>query len=82
MRTIVLTRRSSKQLDKLNKELADRIIIAIKKLKRIPAEADIETIKGEKNKMRLRVGNYRVLFKLENDNIIISDIGPRGDIYK
>jgi len=33
---------------------------------------------------RLRVGEYRVIFRLENDVLIIVvvDIGPRGGVYK
>jgi mRNA interferase RelE/StbE len=31
---------------------------------------------------RLRVGDFRVLFEESDDEIIVSDIGPRGSIYK
>ncbi len=31
---------------------------------------------------RLRVGDYRVLFEIENDNIIIYHIKRRGEAYK
>ena len=30
---------------------------------------------------RLRVGDYRVLFIVEGDELLVIDIGPRGDIY-
>jgi mRNA interferase RelE/StbE len=31
---------------------------------------------------RLRVGDFRVLFEETDTEIIVSDIGPRGSIYK
>jgi mRNA-degrading endonuclease RelE of RelBE toxin-antitoxin system len=37
---------------------------------------------GQKCEYRLRVGNYRLLFKIAEDAILIYDIGLRGQIYK
>ncbi|WP_282433076.1 type II toxin-antitoxin system RelE family toxin [Desulfosporosinus meridiei] len=33
---------------------------------------------------RLRVGNYRIVFSKDDENIVISiiKIGPRGEVYK
>ena len=52
-----------------------------KAIEKIPL-GDIKKLKGLENDYRLRVGNLRVLFTLENDIIIIDEIGPRGQIYK
>lgn len=30
---------------------------------------------------RLRVGDWRVIFTIEADRIIVHDVGPRGSIY-
>lgn len=45
---------------------------------------DIKNLKGVKNIKRLRIGSYRALFKIVNDELVILviDIGSRGDIYK
>lgn len=43
---------------------------------------DVKKLKGFENEYRLRVGNLRVLFTLENGIITINDISPRGQIYK
>jgi len=29
-----------------------------------------------------RVGGYRIIFTIEEETLIVSDIGPRGQIYK
>ncbi len=43
---------------------------------------DIKKLKGFKNKYRLRAGNYRVLFELEGECIVVYDVGDRKDIYE
>ena len=42
---------------------------------------DIKKLKGFKNKYRLRAGNYRVLFELEGNCLVVYDVGDRKDIY-
>ena len=43
---------------------------------------DIKKLAGYENEYRLRVGDLRVLFTVENDTITINDIIPRGQAYK
>jgi mRNA interferase RelE/StbE len=43
---------------------------------------DVKKLKGSKNEFRLRVGNYRVIFELEGDSIIVYEVGHRKDIYR
>lgn len=43
---------------------------------------DIKKLKGATNGYRLRVGDLRVLFTMENDYIYIDNIIPRGQAYK
>lgn len=43
---------------------------------------DVVKIQGYECEYRLRVGDIRVLFTIENDTITINDIKPRGQVYK
>lgn len=43
---------------------------------------DIKKLQGLENDYRLRVGDLRVLFTIEDDIITINDILPRGQAYK
>lgn len=43
---------------------------------------DIKKLTGLENEYRLRVGDLRVLFTVENDIITVNEIEPRGQIYK
>lgn len=47
------------------------------------ASLNIDVLKGREG-FRLRVGQYRVLYKRQDDRLIIEvvKIRPRGDIYK
>ena len=43
---------------------------------------DIKQLKGFKNFYRIKIGNYRLGFKKENNNIIFMRVKHRKDIYK
>ena len=64
-------------------ENMDRVVkLRLKKaIEQLPF-GDIKKLKGYQNEYRLRVGNLRVLFSLENDIITIKDVLPRGQAYK
>ncbi len=61
--------------DRLEKQ---RLKTAIEK---IPF-GDIKKLQGFDYDYRLRVGDLRVLFSINNDTIVINDILPRGQVYK
>lgn len=45
---------------------------------------DIKKLKGYLNRFRLRVGKYRIIYEIYDNELIIilADGGSRGDIYK
>jgi len=51
-------------------------------LEEVPPIGDIVSIAGTSNTYRLRIGNFRVLFEVENDIIIVTKLHSRGQIYK
>ena len=69
-----------KQFKKYDKKLQDRLIKAIDKL----PNGDVKMLKGKKTPIlyRLRVGDYRVIFRMTQENIFIESVDGRGDIYK
>lgn len=76
----VLSPKAAKFLERLNEPTKGRIKSALKKLEQEPPQGDIKTMSGQEG-FRLRVGGYRVLFGIKDDTIVITDIGPRGQIY-
>lgn len=43
---------------------------------------DSKPLKGRKEQRSARVGSLRILFRVNDLNIIVAAIGPRGEIYK
>jgi len=43
---------------------------------------DVKKLRGSQNDYRLRVGNYRVLFELVGNRVVVYALGPRKDIYQ
>ena len=42
---------------------------------------NVKRLRGRRLTLRLRVGDFRVLFVENDDGILVIDIGPRGAIY-
>lgn len=80
---VVLDKQPEKYLDKLNEPDFSRIESALEDLSKEPPEGDIVKLKGKKNdQYRLRVGDFRAIFCIEHNKIIVSKIAPRGQAYK
>lgn len=50
----------------------------------LPGTGDIKPLVGYKGVYRLRVGDYRVIYTLNNDILLVTvvSVGNRGDVYK
>lgn len=81
MYQIVLKKKAKKFIDKLPQNEKLRLVNAIRLL---PNGDDIKKMKGYDNLMRLRVGDYRIIYTVEHGEciIIVIDAGNRGEIYK
>jgi mRNA interferase RelE/StbE len=79
---ITLGRNAKKQLDRLNEPMLSRIVKALKELDKDPPKGDIKNLKNETHKYRLRVGNYRLLFDIFENEIFVGDSTLRGQAYK
>ncbi len=71
-----------KQIKKIPKPDQHKIIDKIESLIKIPTPPDIKKLQGFENLYRLRVGNYRIIFKVKNTTLIIAIIGHRKEIYR
>ena len=76
---ITYHKRAEKFILSQGKHTALRLYNAIEK---IPA-GDIKRLQGKKNPplYRLRVGDYRVIFYVDDVDIEILEVNNRGDIY-
>jgi mRNA interferase RelE/StbE len=68
---------------KLDKKIIPVIKASISDLADNPRPYGYKKLKGE-DAYRIRVGNYRVIYEIEDDKIIVIvvSVGHRKDIYK
>lgn len=78
---IVLEKRARKFVEQLPKPEKKRVLTAIAKL----PNGDIKKLQGKKSSgyYRLRVGEYRIIYTVDNGKLVITviDAGNRGQIY-
>ena len=82
MYILIYSEKADKQLGKLPKEIKERIIIALERLRIRPKSCDIKKLVGVAG-YRFRVGDYRVIFEKEEEKllILVIEIGHRKNIY-
>lgn len=74
-----------KFLDK-HKDLQPKVLTALEQIAQNPFEntLDIKKLQGESHKYRLRIGKYRLLYEIIDEQILIYayKAQSRGDVYK
>lgn len=75
---IKYSKSAMKSIKHLNEPIKSNIKIAIEKI----PQGDIKKLRGYTNIYRLRVGDYRIIYKIISNGIFIQDILPRGEAYK
>ncbi len=78
---IEFDKQAIKDLSKLSPKLRKQIVNALERLDNDNSSGDVKKLKGIEF-YRLRVGNYRVIFKFEKNSIHVINILPRGSAYK
>ena len=78
----VLTERALKDLKKIDNEQKQRIFEKIIEYSRDPYYYSDKLVNPIIGSYRYRIGDYRVIFDIEDLNIIVLRIGHRKEIYK
>ena len=73
---------AARYMERLNTIDKGRIRYALGNLSKEPPDGDIEPLVGQSGYFRLRVGSYRILYRIENTTIFVTNIDPRGQAYK
>lgn len=75
---ILFEKSAAKHISSLDRPTKQRIKKAIDAL----PSGDVKKLQGLQTDYRLRVGNFRILFSMREDTIVIKDVLPRGQAYK
>lgn len=81
---VKFTKGARKLFRKLPQELQARIQSKIDDLAIEPRPDGVKKLQGEENSYRIRVGEYRIVYEIYDDILLISivRIGHRSKIYK
>ena len=80
---IVIKKSAAKEIEKIEKKDRVRIVEKIRSLMFDPYPVGSKKLSGQE-KYRIRQGNYRILYQVINDELIINvvKVGHRRDVYK
>ncbi len=81
---VEFSKAASKQFKKLPVNLQGRIQIKIDELATEPRPDGVKKLKDRENAYRIKVGDYRILYKIIDDILLITviKIGHRKDVYR
>ena len=83
---LVVSSSAAKVLRRVQPKLRARIEAALERLAADPfgAQPNARFLAGTKGGFRLRIGDWRVLYRVERGAgvVFVDDIGPRGGIYR
>jgi mRNA interferase RelE/StbE len=81
---IDMTKASVKFLDKLQPKQFRQIVRSIFKLRESPIPHDAKKLAGYSEYQRIDIGEFRIVYRVENDVLKIAVIGKRNDdeVYK
>ena len=79
---IVFTRSAAKDISKLEPEVKEKIGDAIRRYGRDPLNYARKMIGPSLGSYRFRIGDYRVIFDIEGDEIVVLRVGHCKEIYR
>ena len=81
---VVLSKTAEKNLSKLPSKIIALIIPELELLGENPRPKGCKKLKGFSDLLRVRVGNYRIIYSIEDKVLLVDirEIGHRKDIYK
>lgn len=84
MYSLIFSKDARKFIDKQTAQTKQRIRNALLQLAEDPfSNRQVKRLKGTEDILRLRAGDFRVVFSIEEEKLVILviSIGSRGDIY-
>jgi mRNA interferase RelE/StbE len=77
---IAIRKAADRTIRRMPRNQRDRVTAAIRTYADT-GEGDVVKLQG-RDGYRLRVGNWRVIFEIEDDTMVVIDAGARGGIYR
>jgi mRNA interferase RelE/StbE len=76
--------KASRQIKALSVEVRQDITLTIQSLANEPRPIGVKKLSGEKDIYRVRVGNYRVLYRIVDKVlvVVVVSVGHRREVYR
>jgi mRNA interferase RelE/StbE len=81
---VKFTKGAKKQLRRLPLDVQERIQARVNDLKIEPRPDGVKKLKGQENSYRIRIGDYRVVYEIEDDvlKVTVVKVKHRSEVYK
>jgi len=79
---IVFTKRAMRDISKLEPEIKEKLGDALRRYGEDPLNYARKMVDPSLGNYRFRIGDYRVIFDIEGDEIIVLRVGHRKEIYR
>jgi mRNA interferase RelE/StbE len=81
---IEISHRAAKQIRAIPRQVQERITSSLTTLEQNPRPPGCKQLAGDSGFYRIRVGDYRVIYSIEDDVllVLVLKVGPRRDIYR
>jgi mRNA interferase RelE/StbE len=81
---VALTSSAEKELKKLSGQLIARIVARLENLASNPRPSGCKKLKGGDFEWRIRVGDYRVVYTINDENLLVevTRIRHRSEVYE
>lgn len=82
--TVVISKSVQKQIDNLPNDVIERVIEKIQNLASEPRPDGIVKLKGADNEYRIRIGDYRVRYEIDDESQLVEILQckHRKDVYR
>ncbi|MFN9839821.1 MAG: type II toxin-antitoxin system RelE family toxin [Pseudanabaena sp.] len=76
--------KAARQIKALSVEVRQDITLTIQSLANEPRPIEVKKLSGEKDIYRVRVGNYRVLYRIVDKVlvVVVVSVGHRREVYR
>jgi mRNA interferase RelE/StbE len=82
MYKVAFTQRALKDWENVDKDMQIRIAKKLKEYAKDPLLYAVKLTNPNIGTYRFRIGNYRIIFDIEDNNIAILRVGLRKSVYK
>ena len=79
---VVVAPSARRQLKRLPRSAQIRILDTVEALGTYPRPGGVVKLEASLDLYRVRVGNYRIIYRISNSSVLVLKIGHRRDVYR